>query len=208
MSSFIRVGPQLARVIRVFRVSRLLKLAKSFTGLQKIIATMIISLPSLLNIGALLFLVIFIYSILGWFLFKNAAYGNTITTMNNCQNFHNSFILLFRCSTGEDWASMMYDFRKETPYAIPFFLTFILNCSFIGLNLFILIIIQDFEEYNLKPNNPIEEFNENLIHFRDKWNKFTKENAGLRMHQKWLFPFMKELKPPLGIGEDDRSKIA
>jgi hypothetical protein len=169
---------------------------------------MIISLPSLLNIGALLFLVIFIYSVLGWFLFKSAPYSSSITPMNNCENFHNSFILLFRSSTGEDWPSIMYDYSKVTIYAVPFFLTFILMCSFIALNLFILIIIQDFEEYNLKPNNPIEEFNDNLVHFKDIWNKFSKENAGLRMHQKWLFPFMKELKPPLGIGEDDRSKIA
>jgi len=30
------------------------------------------------------------------------------------------------------------------------------------LNLFVLIILNDFEEYNIKTDNPIEEFSENL----------------------------------------------
>jgi hypothetical protein len=69
--SFLRVGPQLARIVRVLRVTRLLKLVKSMRGLQKLIETLIFSLPSLVNVGALLFLVFFIFSILGWFMFKD-----------------------------------------------------------------------------------------------------------------------------------------
>ena len=37
---------------------------------------MVISLPSLLNVGALTVLVMFIYSILGWFLFSSVTYSN------------------------------------------------------------------------------------------------------------------------------------
>ena len=52
--SFLRIGPQLARVVRVLRVSRLIKLVKNFPGLQKIMQTLLFSLPSLLNVLALL----------------------------------------------------------------------------------------------------------------------------------------------------------
>ena len=38
--------------------------------------------------------------------------------------------------------------------------------QFIMLNLFILIIIQNFEDYNMKKGNPLETFNEKLDIFR------------------------------------------
>lgn len=107
--SVLRVGPQLARVLRVLRVSRLLKLVKKFQGLQKIINTLIFSLPSLMNTGALLFLVFFIYSILGVFLFKDVTQGDTIDDIVNFSNFSNAIITLFRCSTGENWYVIMFD---------------------------------------------------------------------------------------------------
>lgn len=62
--------------MRVLRISRLLKLVKSFQGLQKILNTMLISLPSLLNVGALIILDLFIYSVLGVFLFSDVKIGD------------------------------------------------------------------------------------------------------------------------------------
>ena len=107
--SFIKVGPQIARIFRVLRVTRLFKLVKQFQGLQKLINTLLFSLPSLLNVGALLFLVFYIYSILGNFLFKNVATGNTIGDLVNFENAAIAFITLFRCSTGENWYYIMFD---------------------------------------------------------------------------------------------------
>ena len=63
------MGPQIARVFRILRVSRLFKLVKSFEEMQNLIQTLILSLPSLINVGTLLLLVFFIYAILGVFLF-------------------------------------------------------------------------------------------------------------------------------------------
>lgn len=37
------------------------------------------------------------------------------------------------------------------------------------LNLFVLIILNDFEAYNLKDDNPVELFKENLENFRTIW---------------------------------------
>ncbi len=71
LNSAIKIGPQIARVLRVLRVSRILRLIKRFDGLQKVIQTSIYSLPSLLNVFALLCLFFFIFSILSVFLFKN-----------------------------------------------------------------------------------------------------------------------------------------
>jgi hypothetical protein len=69
---------------------------------------MILSLPSLLNVGALTLLVLFIYSVLGCFTFGNVTVGEEIDGYNNFNNFHNAFLTLFRCMTGEDWFVIMF----------------------------------------------------------------------------------------------------
>ncbi len=45
-------------------------------------------------------------------------------------------------------------------------------------NLFVLIILNDFEEYNIKTDNPVEEFKENLEHFRYSWAQYSKDFKG------------------------------
>jgi len=71
--------------------------------------TMKISLPSLLNVGALTLLLLFIYSTLGVFLFSNVTTGERITNYTNFWNFHSAVIALFRSATGEDWWRIMFD---------------------------------------------------------------------------------------------------
>jgi hypothetical protein len=110
--AFLRVGPQLARIFRVLRITRLFKLIKSFQGIQKLIQTIILTLPSLINVGALMFLIFFIYSVLGCYMFKNVKRGDVTNELNNFSNFHNSIILLFRCTTGEDWYKFMFDHMR------------------------------------------------------------------------------------------------
>ena len=70
---------------------------------------------------------------------------------------------------------------------------------FIMLNLFILIIIQYFEDYHLKEDNPIQQFNENLLYFRKIWAELSKESMGEKIHQKFLINFFQILSPPLGF---------
>mmetsp|Transcript_24520 Transcript_24520/g.21693 ORF Transcript_24520/g.21693 Transcript_24520/m.21693 type:complete len:87 (-) Transcript_24520:213-473(-) len=76
---------------------------------------MIFSLPSLVNVLALLFLVFFIYSVLGVFLYSGIVRGDILGDFANFSNFGNAMILLFRCSTGEDWHIIMYDTMRVEP---------------------------------------------------------------------------------------------
>ncbi|KAL4480370.1 hypothetical protein ABPG74_020886 [Tetrahymena malaccensis] len=212
-ASFLRIGPQLIRIIRVFRVSRLLKLVKSMKGLQKLIETLMFSLPSLINVGALLFLVFFIYSILGVFMFKDVTEGVVIDKYNNFENFGNAMITLFRCSTGENWYQFMFDCGKTSgcvqgkdcgsPFSTLFFISFVLICSFIMLNLFILIIIQYFEDYHMKEDNPLQAFNDKLNIFRITWSKYTKKTLGEKINSKDIVDFLYDLPLPLGYHDPD-----
>ncbi|EGR30825.1 hypothetical protein IMG5_122970 [Ichthyophthirius multifiliis] len=213
--AFLRIGPQLVRIVRVMRISRLLKLIKSMQKLQKIIDTLAFSFPSLMNVGALLFLLFFIYAILGVFLFKDIKKGNAINNYNNFFNFVNALITLFRCSTGENWYIFMFDCGKTTNciqgidcgtrFSTIYYVTFILMCTFIMLNLFILIIIQYFEDYYMKDGNPLQAFNEKVEIFRATWSKYTAFSYGEKIESVNLVNFLHELEEPLGYNRPDKT---
>ena len=111
------------------------------------------SVDSLINVFILLMLIFFIMAVLGNNMFNKVTEGNVISVYKNFTDFHNSFMMLFSISTGEDWNRVMYDCSRTAPDCIPgktcgspiasvFFLFFNMLVSNIMLNLFILVIIQ------------------------------------------------------------------
>jgi len=58
-------GPKQATVARAFRIGRIFRLITKAKFLRVIFNTIIITLPSLANVGALMILLLFIFSILG-----------------------------------------------------------------------------------------------------------------------------------------------
>ena len=82
----------------------------------------------------------------------------------NFKDFHHALIILLRISTGEDWPTIMYDTMNTGADCIPgktcgvsfspvFFILFQLICFYVMLNLFVLIILQQFELYYLPQDN-------------------------------------------------------
>merc|ERR1719456_1313162 len=76
---------------------------------------MILTLPSLVNVGGILFLLFFIYAVLGMQLFARVAHGEYLSDRANFQSFGSSLVTLFRASTGESWNGIMYDLRQSLP---------------------------------------------------------------------------------------------
>lgn len=82
-----------------------------------------------------MFLLYFIFSVLGVFLFSDLRYiyiyiyisdGEIINSDNNFNNFHEALLLLFRCTTGEDWYLLMYDVMDKTNnYYSAYFIIFV-----------------------------------------------------------------------------------
>ena len=179
------MGPQLARVLRVLRGTRVLRLAGKYKGLQSLLKTIIMSVDSLFNVFILLMLIFFIMAVLGNTMFFDVYEGNVIGEYKNFTNFHMSFSLLFSISTGEDWNRIMYDcMRMPEDGCIPtktcghsfapvFFLSFIMLVTNIMLNLFILVIIQQFSKYYLEDDNPLQRFEDDFEHFRHAWSEYS-----------------------------------
>ncbi len=131
------------------------------------------SVSSLINVFILLMLIFFIMAVLGNSLFYNITEGDVISDWKNFTNFHQSFSLLFSISTGEDWNRIMYDCMDTSSSCIQgktcgtqlaplFFLSFILLVTHIMLNLFVLVIIQQFEKYYIEVDNPRQRFEEDF----------------------------------------------
>ncbi|KAL4477034.1 hypothetical protein ABPG72_011731 [Tetrahymena utriculariae] len=205
--AFLRAGPQIARVLRVLRVSRLLKLIKSFQNLQKLIQTTIFALPHLLNATALFLLFYFIFAILGCYLFSSVNEGKVINQYNNFKDFHSAFIVLFRCSTGEDWMIIMFDVVKGTSnYSIIYFVIFIITQTYMMMNLFVLIIINQFEENYIDPDNPLQNFTESEKNFKQFWGIMTEKEQGIKIHERFLTDFYFQLEQPLGYDYNMKKK--
>mmetsp|Transcript_20714 Transcript_20714/g.31764 ORF Transcript_20714/g.31764 Transcript_20714/m.31764 type:complete len:138 (-) Transcript_20714:138-551(-) len=137
-----------------------------------------------MNVFMLLMLIFFMFSILGVFMFGVVVQGDVIDELKNFNNFFNAFLLLFAVSTGEDWNKIMYDCSRTEPDCVPnltcgnplsffYFDMLILVCSHVMLNLFILVIIQQFEKYYLPKENMITLFKNDLANFMEVWRFFT-----------------------------------
>lgn len=216
--NFLTVAPQLARVLRVLRVTRVLRLAGKNEGLQALLMTIQMSVTSLLNVAGLLMLIFFMFSVLGVSLFQNVKESDDIYTLQsidpeykNFKTWHNAFILIFVMSTGENWPRAMYDVGRTdygvncgdttcgSRFSILFFFMFVMVVQNIMLNLFILVIIQQFEQYYVSEDNPIQKFKRNLSAFVKEWIKLTERTNHVKIKNSELTKFMRILPPPIGV---------
>ena len=74
----------LTTVVRAFRILRVLKLIRKAKNLRKILNTFLLAIPELANVGALLFLFLFLFAVLGVFLFSGVKLQ---THLNEHANF-------------------------------------------------------------------------------------------------------------------------
>ena len=218
-SQILSVGPQLARVLRVMRVTRVLRLAGKYKGLQSLLKTIMMSVGSLGRVFILLMLIFFIMAVLGNNMFFDVKSGDVISEYKNFTNFHMSFQLLFSISTGEDWNRIMYDCMRLPPDCIPeetcgtsiaplFFLMFNMIVSNIMLNLFILVILQQFEKYYLEEDNPLTRFEDDFEGFKNAWSLFTDRYSCIKIRAQHIPQFFRKLPAHIrrNIGVHDDAK--
>lgn len=115
------------------------------------------SLEPLFSVFALLIIFFFVFAILGVFLFKDVIRGNIIDVESGgymgFSNFGLAMLMMFRLTTGEDWSNVYIDTQNPlncaisapncvTPYAVYYFYGFYMLCSYIMLNMFVLIALE------------------------------------------------------------------
>ena len=91
-------------IFRAFRIMRIMRLMKrGGKSLNLIFNTLVITVQSLTNIGGLLLVFIYIYSIIGMILFGRVKRNGMMNDYLNFETFPNAFVSLFVVATGDSW---------------------------------------------------------------------------------------------------------
>lgn len=135
---------------------RIFKLSKSWKKLRLLLQTIFQSLSDISSFSVLLFLLIFIYVLLGMELFAQPVTETEIISSDgyvfmypryNFNFFLSGFITIFTVLTSESWDKTMFGFARNEGYpAVMFFVSFIVIGVMIFLNLFLAILIDNFTD--------------------------------------------------------------
>src|SRR3990167_1323724 len=194
-------APQIAKAFRALRVIRITKLLKNdqLAGIKKLLKTLTFSLPSILNVFALLLMTYFIFAVVACFLFRGVRLTTTANFNDvwNFSNFHSSLFMMFRCSTGEDWPTVMYNYGDADGLytgSRVFFIIFTIITTFVILNLVDLVVVQIFENFYFDPDNALELFEKVRTEFNPAWNTFTHRSKGKSIHYIQMLRFFAHLE--------------
>ncbi|KAA0713035.1 Sodium channel protein type 8 subunit alpha [Triplophysa tibetana] len=211
------VSPTLFRVIRLARIGRILRLIKGAKGIRTLLFALMMSLPALFNIGLLLFLVMFIFSIFGMSNFAYVKREVGIDDMYNFETFGNSMICLFMITTSAGWDGLLApilnyppdcDPNKENPgttvkgdcgnpsVGIFFFVMYIIVSFLIVVNMYIAIILENFSVATEESADPLCE--DDFESFYEIWEKFDPDACQFITFAK-LPDFADTLEHPLRV---------
>uniref|UniRef100_A0A2I2ZLF0 Sodium channel protein n=1 Tax=Gorilla gorilla gorilla TaxID=9595 RepID=A0A2I2ZLF0_GORGO len=218
-------SPTLFRVIRLARIGRILRLIRGAKGIRTLLFALMMSLPALFNIGLLLFLVMFIYSIFGMANFAYVKWEAGIDDMFNFQTFANSMLCLFQITTSAGWDGLLSPILNTgPPYCDPtlpnsngsrgdcgspavgilFFTTYIIISFLIVVNMYIAIILENFSVATEESTEPLSE--DDFDMFYEIWEKFDPE-ATQFIEYSVLSDFADALSEPLRIAKPNQISL-
>ena len=137
--SLLPIDSEFAMLGRVLRLLRVLRLVNAFPELRLIVETLVRSIPSMVHISILMSLIFFIYAVLGFHLFHEHD-------PTHWRDLGYAFLTLFRIVTLEDWTDVMYKAMEITPAYALYFVSFVVLGTFVVVNLFIAVVINNLDE--------------------------------------------------------------
>jgi hypothetical protein len=202
---------QFATMMRMLRVARIFRIMRQRKGLMRLIRTLFLALPSLANVGAVLALIFFIYSIVGMNVLSSIRHGEFLNEDANFESFPKAVETLFRVMTGESYNGIMHDCRVQAPYCDPdtncgyrtfspiYFVSFFLLTAYVLLNLLVALILDVFGEMEEVSSPDTFMMNDEwLAHFRDHWAKYDpRATRYISVHQ--FMELLAGLNYPLGL---------
>lgn len=137
--SFIPASGEFAMVARLVRLLRVLRLVTAIPKLRLVVATLVHSIPSMIHVILLLAILFYIYGVLGYFLYHqhDPEHWGTLGT---------AMLTLFQVVTLEGWADIMRTAMEVKPFAWVYFVSFVVIGTFVVINLFIAVVINNLEE--------------------------------------------------------------
>ncbi|XP_055999819.1 muscle calcium channel subunit alpha-1-like isoform X16 [Ostrea edulis] len=202
---------------RLFRVMRLVKLLSRGEGIRTLLWTFIKSFQALPYVALLIVMLFFIYAVIGMQLFgkiSTVQEDSQIHRNNNFQTFPQAVLVLFRSATGEAWQDIMLScVANDVPcdplsdgkededcgndVAYFYFLSFYMLCSFLIINLFVAVIMDNFDyltrDWSILGPHHLDEFVR-------LWSEYDPEAKGRIKHLD-VVQLLRKISPPLGFGK-------
>ncbi|GAB1293390.1 Voltage-dependent P/Q-type calcium channel subunit alpha [Apodemus speciosus] len=217
--------------LRLFRAARLIKLLRQGYTIRILLWTFVQSFKALPYVCLLIAMLFFIYAIIGMQVFGNIGIDGEdedsdedefqITEHNNFRTFFQALMLLFRCesATGEAWHNIMLSCLSGKPcdknsgiltadcgneFAYFYFVSFIFLCSFLMLNLFVAVIMDNFE-YLTRDSSILGPHH--LDEYVRVWAEYDPAAWG-RMPYPDMYQMLRHMSPPLGLGKKCPARVA
>ncbi|UYV76439.1 hypothetical protein LAZ67_14000403 [Cordylochernes scorpioides] len=206
---------------RLFRVMRLVKLLSRGEGIRTLLWTFIKSFQALPYVALLIVMLFFIYAVIGMQIFGRIDLNpdTPINRNTNFQTFPQAVLVLFRSATGEAWQEiMMACVAKPTvrcypdtsspgseqqqqscgsDFALPYFISFYILCSFLVINLFVAVIMDNFDyltrDWSILGPHHLDEFVR-------LWSEYDPDAKGRIKHLD-VVTLLRKISPPLGFGK-------
>ncbi len=147
--SLLPIASDVALLGRVLRLLRVLRLINAFPELRLIVETLLRSIPSMLNITILMGVLFFVYAVLGFHLFH-------AHDPEHWRDLSYAILTLFRIVTLEDWTDVMYTAMEMSPFYAAYFVSFVILGTFVVVNLFIAVVINNLDEAKLANLHALE----------------------------------------------------
>lgn len=132
----------ITRMFRIFRIFRLLEISQKMREVEKKIANII---PTVFSFGLLISVLIYIYAILGYYLFQGQDMGHA-----DFSTLSQSIVTMFRVMTLDGWGDIMKAAETSALHLdhwvfVLFFLSFIGLTAIVTLNIFIAVLASNVE---------------------------------------------------------------
>uniref|UniRef100_A0A914Y1L2 Voltage-dependent calcium channel alpha-1 subunit IQ domain-containing protein n=1 Tax=Panagrolaimus superbus TaxID=310955 RepID=A0A914Y1L2_9BILA len=212
--------------LRLFRAARLIRLLQQGYTIRILLWTFVQSFKALPYVCLLIGMLFFIYAIIGMQVFGNIQLDPTteLNRHNNFQSFFNAVILLFRCATGEAWqdimmactsgracakmsTAMLVGDKSQTcgsNMSYAYFTSFVFLSSFLMLNLFVAVIMDNFD-YLTRDSSILGPHH--LDEFIREWAEHDPSATG-RIHYTDMYEMLRHITPPVGFGKKCPYRLA
>lgn len=152
--SLVPATGQFAMIARLARLLRVARLISTIPEMRLIVSTLVRSIPSMGHVILLMGVFFYIYGVAGYHLFHEHD-------PTHWRNLGISLLTLFRVVTLEDWTDVMYKAMELSPYAWIYFVSFVVVGTFVVINLFIAVVLNNLDKAKTEQ---LERFNERLEH--------------------------------------------
>lgn len=196
-------------ILRMVRVFRMFRLVRTSPRLRTIFQTLHLSAPSMANVGALLSLVFFMFAVCGMSLFGEVEFGLYVHHQSNFRNFPNAMMILLRMSTGGNWNGIMHECSTVSAVAASlYFPTFVFAGQLMMLNLFVAVILENFEREIQAEADSGSVRTKDMDAFADAWKMLFQEEVErtgnyaadpAKLPVEMLVDLLDMLPPPLGM---------